>query len=124
MWKHPKELNKIEDFSKPIIYWTWNNKCAVFKDLIVFYGGKPENVGTLEQHIDNWMWKVKKYNIKWWIFAEEIQPMGILGNGGSLADWYGCNEEDITHEMWDAIGNNDDELVKKMCNEIKNNKND
>lgn len=39
MWKHPDELNKIEDFSRPIIYWTWKNKCGVLKDNIVFFGG-------------------------------------------------------------------------------------
>ena len=123
MWKHPNKLNKIEDFSKPIIYWTWNNKCAVFKDLIVFYG-KPENIGTLEQHIENWNWKVKKYNIKWWMFIEEIAPCGILANNGTLSGWYGCDEEEITLEMWNAIGDKNDELVEKMCNEIKYNKND
>jgi len=123
MWKHPKELNKLEDFSKPIIYWTWNNKCAVFKDNICFYG-RPENVGTLEQHIDNWMWKVKKYNIKWWMFVDEIRPCGILGNNGTLSGWYGCAEEDITREMWEASGNNDNILVEKMCNEFKNKKNE
>ena len=122
MWKHPNKLNKIEDFSKPIIYWTWNNKCAVFKDLIVFYGGKPENVGTLEQHIDNWMCKVKKYNIKWWMFIEEIAPCGILGNNGTLSGWYECGEEDITREMWDAIGRDENELVGQMIKDI--NKND
>ena len=123
MWKHPKELNTLEDFSKPIIYWTWNNKCAVFKDNIVFYG-KPENVGTLEQHIDSWMWKVKKYNIKWWMFVDEIRPCGIFGNNGTLSGWYGCTEEDITREMWNIIGDNNNELVEKMCNEIKTNKNE
>ena len=115
MWKHPKELNKIEDFSKPIIYWTWNNKCGVFKNNIVFYGGHPENVGTLEQHIKHWLDKCKKYNIKWWQFQDEIAPCGVLGNGGSLSDWYGCTEEEITHEMWDAIGNNDHDKVKNLC---------
>ena len=116
MWKHPKELNKIEDFSKPIIYWTWNNKCNIFKDLIVFYGGKPENVGTLEQHIDNWMWKVKKYNIKWWQFVDELAPSGLLGFKG--LEPYGCEEHEITRELWDAIGNNDLELQYKLILEI------
>jgi hypothetical protein len=111
MWKHPNKLNKIEDFSKPIIYWTWNNKCAVFKNLIVFYGGNPEYVGSLEKHIENWNWKVKKYNIKWWMFVEEIAPCGI----------HGCDEEDITKEMWDAIGRDEDELVEQMIKDIKKN---
>ena len=119
MWHHPKELTKIEDFSKPIIYWTWNNKCGVFKDNILFFG-RPENVGTLEQHINSWLNKCEKYAIKWWQFQDEIAPAGILSNGGGgLSDWYGCAEEDITHEMWDAIGNKDTDKVKQLCNKIK-----
>ena len=122
MWKHPNKLNKIEDFSKPIIYWTWNDKCAVFNNNIVFYAGNPDNVGTLEQHVKNWNWKVKKYNIKWWMFIEEIAPCGILGNNGTPSGWYGCGEEDITKEMWDAIGRDENELVEQMIKDI--NKND
>ena len=78
MWKHPKELNKIEDFSRPIIYWTRNNKCGVLKDNIVFFGGNPDNIGNLEQHISSWLYKCEKYNIKWWQFQDEIAPHEII----------------------------------------------
>ena len=64
MWKHPDELNKIEDFSRPVIYWTWKNKCGVLKDNIVFFGGDPKNVGTLNQHIRSWLDRCEKYDIK------------------------------------------------------------
>ena len=119
MWNHPKELNKIEDFSKPILYWTWNNKCGIFKDNIVFYGGNPKNIGTLEQHISNWLSKAEKFNIKWWRFVEEIEPCGLIGFKGNYP--YGCNEEAITRELWDAIGNNDLELQYEL---IKQNETD
>ena len=102
MWKHPKELNKIEDFSKPIIYWTWNGKCGVFKDNILFFG-RPENVGTLEQHINSWLNKCEKYAIKWWQFQDEITPGG---------------EKYITREIWDAIGNND--KIQILIDKIQN----
>jgi len=121
MWRHPKQLNKIEDFSRPIIYWTWNNKCGVFKDNVTFYG-HPDNVGTLEQHIDSWMWKCKKYNIKWWQFQDEIAPVGLLGFSEGNRP-YGCEEEQITRELWEAIGNDDKELQTKLIKEIMNNEN-
>ena len=78
MCKHPNEMNKIEDFSRPIIYWTWKNKCGVLTDNIVFFGGNPENTGTLQQHIRSWLDKCKKYNIKWWQFQDEISPCEII----------------------------------------------
>ena len=118
MWKHPKELIKIEDFSKPIIYWTWNNKCGVFKNNILFFGGHPENVGTLEQHINAWLDKCDKYSIKWWQFQDEIAPRGLLGFSEGNKP-YGCEEEQITRELWEAIGNKDYTKVKQLCNEIK-----
>lgn len=74
MWKTPEQLNKLEDFSKPILYWTFNDKCGVLKDNIIFFGGNPKNVGTLEDHIRNWKHKCEKYNIKYWQFQEEIAP--------------------------------------------------
>ena len=114
MWKHPKELNKIEDFSKPIIYWTWNNKCGVFKDNITFYG-RPENVGTLEQHIKRWLDKCEKYNIKWWRFQEDIAPCGIIGIANNNVP-YGCDEEDITKEVWNDIGEN---KIPSILNKFK-----
>lgn len=117
MWEHPKEL---KHFDKPVIYWTWNDKCGIFKDNICHINGQPDSD---EINFNRWMRKVEKYNIKWFEYVDDIRPCGILGNGGSLKDWYGCDEEDITREMWDAIGNHDDDLIKKMCNNLKNNKN-
>lgn len=117
MWKHPKELNNIEDFSRPIIYWTWNNKCGTFTDNVIFFGGDPNNIGTLEQHIENWLQKCKKYNIKWFRFQDDIAPCGIFGFKGN--EPYGCNENEITHELWDAIGNDNIELQYRLIKEIK-----
>ena len=78
MWKHPDELNKIEDFSRPVIYWTWKNKCGVLKDNIVFFGGDHKNVGDLNQHIRSWLDRCEKYDIKFWQFQDEISPCGII----------------------------------------------
>ena len=55
------------------------------------------------------------------MFIEEIAPCGILGNNGSLSGWYGCAEEDITKEMWDAIGRDENELVEQMIKDNKKN---
>lgn len=51
-----------------------NNKCGVFKDNVVFFGGSIENKGTIEQHIKCWLDKCNKYNIKYWQFQDEIAP--------------------------------------------------
>ena len=46
--------------------------------MLYFFGGNPENAGTLNQHIRSWLDKCKKYNIKWWQFQDEISPCEII----------------------------------------------
>ena len=59
-WYFPEELN---DYTIPIICWTNKGKCVVFSD-----------TGT-ERH---WIWLCAKYNIKYWMPEESINPEKIM----------------------------------------------
>ena len=71
-WKNPDEL---DEFDKPLVYWTANGKAGVFKDMKCLIGGKRE--GTLEEHKRHWQHKCEKYNIVKWCYQDEIAPVNI-----------------------------------------------
>ena len=59
MWFAPKFL---DNYDIPIIYWTSNNKCGLFKNT------KNKN---------HWEWLVEKYSIKCWRTVNSIKPSNI-----------------------------------------------
>lgn len=71
-WKDPDEL---DDYTKPIVYWTGNGKVGTFKENICLIGGK--RLGTEDEHKRRWINKCEKYNIVKWCYQEEIAPLDI-----------------------------------------------
>ena len=59
MWFAPKFL---DNYDIPIIYWTSNDKCGIFKNT------KNKN---------HWEWLVEKYSIKYWRTVDSIKKLPI-----------------------------------------------
>lgn len=63
-WHDPMELRL---FDKPIACVTNNDKVLTFKHNDYFNGDS-------ERNMNEWMWRVEKYNIKCWCFLSELIP--------------------------------------------------
>lgn len=98
MWKHP---NEYKPNPNPVIIWTWNNECRIIS-----------GTGSL----DVWNKLCQHEDIKWWQHVSEIAPQGLLGSDDT---WYGCTEDEITRELWDAIGIGDKEEAARIIKSFK-----
>ena len=65
------------DFYKPVVYITKNNKIAVFKDTVSWTGGDAKDK---TKHYSNWEWLREKYNIKYWVYQEDLLVDELYNN--------------------------------------------
>ena len=77
-----REVDDLEVFGVPIIYWTRNKKCGTFNKI---------------RDKRDWDWKIKKYNILFFQYLSSVGPVGILGCDED--GWYSC-EEDEMYELY------------------------
>ena len=56
------------DWNAPVLYCTANGKLGVFKNTVSYVNGD-----VTKQH-SNWKWYAEKYNIRYWVYANEIIP--------------------------------------------------
>lgn len=74
LWKQPEQL---DEFDKPVVYWTSNGKVGTFKELIcrICTSGGGQRIASRQEHMRSWMGKCKKYSIVKWCYASEIAPV-------------------------------------------------
>ena len=53
------------DIRLPVIYCTAKGKVGVLKDTLAKITGNPTPVSK-------WEWLSEKYNIKWWVYSDEL----------------------------------------------------
>lgn len=73
-----REVDELDEFGIPIIYWTRNGKCGVLSKV------RDKN---------HWERKIEKYNIMFFVYVKEAAPVGILGSDEE--GWYSCDADEM-----------------------------
>lgn len=66
-WRESQE--EPSDINAPVLYCTANGKLGVFKDTKTCLGGDTSEM------FSDWKGRVRKYNIKYWVYSSEITPL-------------------------------------------------